>query len=195
MLHPNFIFVTVLINVFGSFSYLSDTLKGKTKPNRITWFLWALFGFSAFAAQMDQGVGMVALMTFMASLNPFLVFLASFVNKKAYWNITKLDVICGLLSIVGLILWQTTSVGNFAILFSILADGLAGVPTIVKSYKAPETENYKLFLAGAISAAITLLTVKVWNFATYGFALYILLICLLLFVLIRFKIGKRFSSS
>jgi len=50
------------------------------------------------------------------------------------------DLICGILSLVGLVLWMITKVGNVAIFFSIVADGLAAVPTLVKAYKYPDTE-------------------------------------------------------
>ena len=38
MLDPNFVIVGVVIGFLGGISYLVDTLKGKTKPNRVTWF-------------------------------------------------------------------------------------------------------------------------------------------------------------
>ncbi len=71
-----------------------------------------------------------------------------------------------------------------------MADGLAGLPTIVKSYKNPETENYKVFFFGGISAIITLFTINTWNLAHFGFPLYILLINAIFVLLIKFKIGK-----
>ncbi len=195
MIDERFVFVGLFLAVIGGLSYLIDTIKGKTTPNRVTWFLWALAPLIAFSAQLQQGVGLTALLTFIVGFNPLLIFLASFVNKKAVYKLTKLDLVCGVLSIVGIILWQVTDIGNLAILFSILADALAGVPTIVKSYKNPETESYAIFLLGAINAAITLLTIKVWDFAHYAFPLYILGICILLFSLIRFKLGPKIRKQ
>ena len=81
--------------------------------------------FTVFAAEIKQGVGIESLIPFISGLFPLLIFLSSFVNKKAYWKITKFDVGCGLLSVLGLILWQVTKVGNIAIAFGILADGFA----------------------------------------------------------------------
>jgi len=194
VIDERFIFVGLFLAVIGGLSYLVDTLKGKTTPNRVTWFLWALAPLIAFSAQLQQGVGLTALLTFIVGFNPLLIFLASFINRKAVYKLTKLDVVCGVLSIVGIILWRVTDIGNLAILFSIMADALAGVPTIVKSYKNPETESYTIFLLGSINAGITLLTIKVWDFAHYAFPLYIFSICVLLFSLIRFKIGTKISS-
>lgn len=190
MLDSHFVILGAILNILGGLSYIIDTLKGKVKPNRVTWGLWALAPLIAFAAEIKQGVGLQSLLTFVVGFNPLLIFLASFINKKSYWNIGRLDIICAILSLAGLTLWLITRVGNIAILFSIFADALAAVPTVVKSYKAPETEDFKVYLLAAINAGITLLTIKTWNFANYGFPLYILLIDLLFVLLIKFKIGK-----
>lgn len=191
MINENFVIVGAIISFLGGLSYLIDTLKGKAKPNKVTWFVWTLAPLIAFFATIQQGVGIQSLLTFMVGFNPLLIFIASFVNKKAYWKITKPDLICGALAIVGLLLWQVTNIGNLAILFSILADGIAGIPTIIKSYKEPETENPNVFLGSGIAAFITLLTIKTWNFEQYAFPTYIFAICALLYVLIKFKIGKK----
>jgi len=142
MINQNFIYLGALIFFFGSIEYFVETIQGKVKPNRVTWFLWGLAPIIAFIAQINQGVGLQSLLTFMVGFIPILILFASFINKKSYWKLQKLDFICGSLSIIGLIIWQVTKVGNIAILFSIIADFLAGWPTTVKSYNHPETENY-----------------------------------------------------
>ena len=195
MINENFAILGAFIFLISSIPYLLETIQGKVKPNRVTWFLWSLAPLIAFSAQRAQDVGIQSLLTLMAGLIPLVIFLASFLNKKSYWKIGRLDLVCGALSIFGLILWQITGDGNMAILFAIIADALAAFPTIVKSYKAPETENYILYLGNAISAALTILTIKAWNFETYAFSVYLLIICLLLTVLIKFRIGKRFSIN
>lgn len=191
MISENFIFIGAVLTLLGSLDYVTNTLKGKTKPNRVTWFLWALAPLIAFGVQLDKGVGLVALMTFMVGFGPLMVFIASFINKKSYWKITKFDLACGLLSCLGLLLWLILQEGNVAIAITILADGLAALPTVVKSYKEPKTESYLAFLLSAVNATITLFAVKTWDFAHVGFPVYILTICTLLFVLIRFEVGPK----
>ena len=191
MIDERFIFLGIALNFIGSLIYIVAILKGQTKPNRLTWLIWALAPLIAFFAEIDQGVGILALATFIVGFGPLLVFLSSFVNKKAYWRLGRLDIVCGLLSLIGLGLWGMTRVGNIAIAFSILSDGTAAIPTVVKSWKAPETENHWVFTLSVINAAIALLTIKVWNFQHYGFPLYILIIGIIFSSLIYFKLGKR----
>lgn len=190
MLDQNFIFVGIALNAIGLSSYLIDTVKGKIQPNKVSWALWSIAPLVAFLAQIKQGVGIQSLMTLSVGLFPIIIFLGSFVNKKAYWKLAKFDLSCGVLSLIGLVLWQITQIGNIAILFSIMADGLAYVPTIAKAYKFPETESAWPWLAISSNGLFTLLTIKNWNFANFGFPLYFLIANLIVFVTAQFKLGK-----
>ncbi|HEY9713212.1 MAG TPA: hypothetical protein V6C72_07065 [Chroococcales cyanobacterium] len=187
MLDSKFVIIGALFNLFGSLGYAADTIKGKTRPNRVTWLLWALAPLIAVAAEVSEGVGWQSLMTFMVGFGPLLIFLASFVNKQSYWQISRLDIACGVLSVIALILWRMCGSADIAIWFSILADTLAGIPTLIKAYYEPETESVCAYRNGAISAAITLLTVKQWNFATFGFPAYILSTCTIFIFLISIR--------
>jgi len=190
MISENFVWVALLINFLGGINYLLYTIQGKVRPNRVSWFLWGIIPLIAFIAQVKQGVGLQSLFTLVIGLTPFLVFFASFMNKKSSWKITKLDISCGVISILGLILWLSTGVGNIAIFFSILADLMAGLPTVVKSYYNPESENYLVYLATMIASGIILLTIKEWNFATYAFPVYIFLINILIVIALKSQFGK-----
>ena len=194
MINQNFVIVGAIIASIGNVSYLIDTIKGRVKPNRVSFLLWSLAPMIAFVAEVGQGVGLQSLMTFIVGFLPLTVFIASFLNKNAEWKLTRFDLACGVLSVIGLLFWYLTSSGNVAIVFSILADALAALPTIVKAFNFPETESAWPYFSGALSAAITLLTVKVWDLANAGFPLYILLVTLLITVLVRFKPGRIFRA-
>lgn len=195
MLNENFVIVGAIIGIIGSLSYLIDTVKGKVKPNRVSFLLWALAPLIAFAAEIQQGVGIQSLMTFSVGFLPLIIFIASFFNKKAQWKLKKFDFACGAFSIIGLILWQITKVGNIAISLSIIADGLAALPTIVKSYRFPETESGWPYITAAVNAALTLLTIDEWNYAHFGFPAYIFIVCMIIFSLVQFKLGKKLSPA
>ena len=171
------------------------TLKGTTKPNKVTWFLWSVAPLIAFFAQISKGVGLQALMTFSVGFVPLIIFIVSFVNKNAHWQITKFDISCGLLSLGGLSLWLVTKEGNIAIFFSVVADFFAAIPTIIKSYRAPETENSTAYLMSGLNGLITSLTIKSWTFAYYAFPLYMIFANGLIYALVQFKIGKHIKKD
>jgi hypothetical protein len=198
MIDERFVFIGVALSLYGELIYLINTLKGKTKPNKVTWFFWALAPLIAFAAEVKKGVGLPSLMTLSVGLGPLFVFIASFVNKKSYWELHKTDYFYGGLALLGIIIWQVTGEGNIAIFFSILADGFAAIPTVIKSYFKPESEISIAYSLPAINAGIALLTIKTWNFAHWGFPVYIFVICTIIYILIKFKLGlflqKKFKS-
>ena len=195
MLHSNFIIIGTLIGAVGSVAYLIDTVKGKVKPNRVSFLLWSIAPLIAFFAQIQQGVGLEALMTFSTGFLPLTVFIASFVNKQAEWKLTRFDLLCGILSLLVLVLWIITRVGNVAIFFSIVADGLAALPTIVKAYKYPDTELAWPWIATVVGVVLTLLTLSTFTFANSGFILYILVVNIVIFTLVQFRLGEKLQSK
>ncbi len=196
MIDHNWIFLGAAFNLVGSITYVIATVQGKTKPNRVTWFLWALAPLIAFAAMIREGVSPLdGLMTFMVGFGPLMVFIASFVNKDSFWKISTFDIVCGVLSVLGIVAWAVTRTGAVAILFSVIADALALLPTLVKSWKEPESENHVVFMNGAISALITLLALKTYNFDHLAFPIYIFVTCIVLTALIKFKLGYKYKKK
>lgn len=174
MIDPRFAILGAVITVAGSASYARDTLRGRTQPNRVTWILWTVAPLIAFAAEVAQGVGLESLMTLAVGVGPLLVVIASFLDPRAYYRLTRFDAICGALSVAALVAWGVTGRGNVAIVFSILADFFGLIPTLRKAYRDPESESASAFVGSFCGAVITLLTVAVWTFANAGFPLYIL---------------------
>lgn len=195
MLNSNFIIVGALIGAAGSIAYLKDTVRGKVKPHKVSFLMWSIAPLIAFFAQIQQGVGLAALMTFSTGFLPLTIFIASFVNKNAEWKLTIFDVICGILSLTGLALWMITKVGNVAIFFSIVADALAAIPTLVKAYKYPDTEIAWPWISSVIGVILTLLTLSTFTFANCGFILYILVVNTLIFLLVQFRLGEKFQGK
>jgi hypothetical protein len=196
MIDERFIILAVIIGVGANLNYIYNTIKGRTKPNRVTWALWTLIPIISFFAMLSKDVEITPLIaTFMSGFVPLLTLGASFLDKKAFWKISKFDYICGFLSLIGIAGWIITREGNYAIIFAIIADVLAAIPTFVKSYKFPETESWPNYLGGAISSFITLLTIKHWTFASTAWTLDILIMCSILFVLIKFRVGPSLQPA
>jgi hypothetical protein len=173
MLDERFVILGALAAMAGTGSYVWATLTGRAQPNRVTWGCWSAAPLIAFAAELQEGVGLRSLMTFVVGLGPLLIFIASFVNPQAYWKLGPFDLACGTLSIVALVGWAVTRSGVVAILLAILADLVAGVPTIIKTWRAPETEAPLLFALSIVNAGIALLTVDHWTTANVAFPILI----------------------
>ncbi|HEX4216159.1 MAG TPA: hypothetical protein VIA06_22795 [Candidatus Dormibacteraeota bacterium] len=168
--------LAALINLLGAAGYAFDTLRGRARPNRATWLLWALAPLLGFAAEVRDGAGLVSAMTTLAlGLGPVLMVVASLTRRRAHYRLGPFDLAWGACSLMALALWAITREGTLAVALSIAADFLAGVPTPVKAYRHPHTEVCWPLLTGVIGAALTLLTIQHWNLSSAGFPVYILL--------------------
>lgn len=196
MIDQHFGILAALLPLAGFASYIRDTLKGKTQPNRMSWSLWAVAPLISFAAELAQHASLdVASLAFTLGFGPLLVVVASFTDRKSYWKLTWLDLLCGSLSIVALVLWAITGQGNIAIFFSILADLFAAIPTIVKSYLHPRSESAGTYLATAAGGGITLLAIPHWTFTMCGFPLYAMVVCAIITVLIVLPRPRKVAAD
>jgi hypothetical protein len=174
------VFVGAAAQLVGIFSYIKATLRGQTKPNKVTWLMWSIAPIIAVSAAFSDGVRWAVLPTFMAGFGPLLVFITSFINKNSYWKLERFDYLCGFFSALALILWAITKEANVAIVFAILSDGSAAIPTLIKSWRHPETESVGPYIAGLFSALTSFTAIKTWNFASLAFPTYLVLVCILL---------------
>lgn len=182
--------MSALISIGGAYAYIRDTLAGKTTPNRVTWSMWALAPLigtvAAYSAQADFWA---TVRIFLAGFLPLLVFLASFVNNKSYWKLTLFDVICGLLSLLGLVFWGITSVPQSAILLAVIGDAFAALPTIKKAWLFPKTETGITYIASLISVLLVIPSIPVWNIENSAFQVYLLISNILLLIAVYRKRG------
>jgi len=174
------VLVAAAASLLAAFVYINSMFKGQTKPNRVTWFMWSIAPFIATAAALSNGVGWAVIPVFMSGFCPFLVFTASFFTKKAYWKPSSFDYICGSLSGLALVLWFITNDANLAIIFAIVSDALAAVPTLTKTWHNPETESAWPFIIGVFSPLTSFLAATTWAFSELAFPTYLIVINILL---------------
>ncbi len=178
------------VQLIGIFSYAKETLRGNTKPNRVTWLMWFVAPSIATLAALADGVTWAALPVFMSGFGPLIVFIVSFVNPRSYWKLERFDYLCGLCSVLALMIWDITREPFIAILFAIASDGFAAVPTLVKSLNYPETETVHAYTTGLFNALTSFAAVVTWNFSSYAFPAYLVVLnVLLIFAIYRRKLG------
>ena len=183
MIPEYFAIISAIVASLGGLYYLYETLTGKSQPNRVTWLLWGLFPMITFIAQRAQGVEDFSWVTLASGLTPFLILFASFINKKAYWKTQPKDYYLMIAAFVGIILWALTDNPNIAILFALIADFLAGLPTLIKSYKHPETESWIAYAISTAGFGIGILAIQSYTFENYAFVMYLFVMNALLSIL------------
>lgn len=180
MFPEQIIIIGVLINLIAEIYYLKSIFKGHTKPNLVSWIIWMLAPFIGVFFELKAGAGLSVLPVFMAGFGPLLVIIFSLWIKNARWKINSFDLTCGAFSLMALILYIFTHNLGISILFAISSDGLAAIPTLIKSWKFPETERASIYLGGLFSNILGLFIIKNWIFSIYSFGIYFILINLVI---------------
>jgi hypothetical protein len=188
VLDQQWVFVSAALGLLGSLRYAHATLRGHARPNRVSFFLWAAAPMIAFSAQLSSGVGAPAIPTLAAGVGPLIVLTASMVSRHGRVRVTRFDLACGAISVVALVVWLGLDDAPLAVVVAVIADGAAAVPTLLKSWRDPHSENALFYGLVGIGAAITLLTITSWEVQEWAFAAYILALAVLLVGII---IGRR----
>ncbi len=167
--------------------------RGTSKPNLVSWGLWAFVPLIATGAALSAHAdGWATVRIFMSGFGPLLVFVFAFIARQSYWKLSSFDYACGALSLVGLIAWLGANSPVLAILLAATADLLGTLPTIFKAWKHPETETLYTYFIGLFTSSIVLPAIPVWNIENSAFQIYLLIANTFLFgIVLKGHIAKR----
>ena len=191
MFPENVIYLGVIFYIIGYYIYFRDMFFGQTRPNLVSWFIWMLAPFIGVFFQLKAGAQLSVIPILMAGFGPLVVFIVSIWKKNWHWNISAFDIACGVLALLSLVLYVITHNLAVSILFVILADALAFVPTFKKSWNSPESESGLLYVSTTIVNIIGILIIKDWIFTIYSFGFYLIAFNIIeITILYRKKIFK-----
>ena len=191
MLDPRFVFLGAAIGLVGSGRYAVATLRGRSKPNRVTWLLWAAAPMIGFFAQLDSGVGLPSVLTLSAGVGPLMVLAASLLNRRSVARLTAFDFACGAVAAIAVVVWLALGDAPLAVLFAVAADAVGAVPTVRKAWRDPGSENTVFYVLIGVNAAITLLTLTDWSPQNGAFAAYMIALSLTLITVITARRSSR----
>lgn len=185
----------ILSTTIACISYgimIKSMLKGLARPNRTTRFVVMVANIIQTLALLQSGNNVSVWLTGVFAINNVIIFILSIKFGMGGWD--KLDIICLLLSILGLILWKLTSIPEIGLFLAIASDFTCFVPTIIKSYKRPETEEWKFYGLDFIAALFNLFATTNWRISSIIFPVYILFIDGLLMSLIKRELIIKFFN-
>lgn len=182
------VIISAGLSLTGALVYIRDMFRGKSKPNLVTWGLWAFAPLIATIAALSADAdGWATVRIFISGFGPLLVFISAFIVPKSYWRLSRFDYICGVFSIIAILVWLVAKQPLLAILLLAVADLFATLPTIIKAWKYPETETLYTYFIGLFTASIIIPAIPVWNIENSAFQIYLLLANVALFIAVSRK--------
>ncbi len=154
--------IAVILTFVAYVPYYRDILKGKTHPHIYSWSLWALLTILLVALQIKGGAGPATWVTAAAGL--LCVGVVLFSLKSGKKNITISDTVVAILSLIAIGFWLIADQPIVSITLVIVADMLAFIPTVRKSYQDPYSETLSLYVTNALRFTLALLAVEHYTY-------------------------------
>lgn len=154
--------IAVILTFIAYIPYYRDILKGKTHPHIYSWSLWGLLTVLLVALQIKGGAGPATWVTAAAGLLCIGVVVLSLKSGKK--DITKSDTVTAILSLIAIGFWLIANQPIISIILVIVADMLAFIPTVRKSWNKPHGETLSLYVTNAIRFSLALAAVETYTF-------------------------------
>lgn len=175
-----------LVFILGFMPYIYSILKGETKPSRTTWVIWAVIG--AISLIQDYAVGSrdSIWVSLGAAIGPLSIALLSLKYGTHEKDSSEKYYFIG--SAIALLVWFLTGSPILGLALNILIDFIGAMPTIIKTWKDPYSEDLTSWLFFLVGNSLNLFAVdKVFSLKS----LYPLYLFFIAFVIVALS-SKRF---
>ncbi len=174
----------------GYVPYTIGILQHKTRPNRVTWWIWLCVGVLVLTTYHSLGSTAALGMAMGSVIGQAVV--AGLSIKYGTGGTTNFDRAC-LLSALGIaVLWFLTSSAFLPYLLTLSLDVVGWLPTFRKSLRDPGSENLAAWSLWNLSQIVSLLNVQQWTISNALYPLvYFVTNCALIAVLLRHRWRKR----
>lgn len=186
--------VAGFLSLLGFVPYLVTIWQGKTRPNRATWWIWAIVGLILCTSYYSSGAVETIWVPVGCAIGHFIIAILALKYGEGGWN--RFDRACFLGASISLLLWWRFSSPLIALVINIVIDFLGALPTIKKSYYKPETEDLLTWMIFLSAHTLNLFAIKEWSFLLSCYPLYLFCIVATIVVLLLYrKIRVPLTSS
>ena len=142
--------------------YIRGMVRGKTKPDRVTWWVLTLVSGMITASYFAAGARETVWFPAAYTLSFFTIAVFSLKYGEGDFVLHTLDRICLAGALISALVWWSTSIPFLSLVMNICTEFIGLMPTIIKAYKRPQTEDSTAWVVATIASAVNLLAVSVW---------------------------------
>lgn len=177
-----FLIIAAIVTVGSVLPYARDIFKGTTKPNIVSWITWTLLTGIATVAEIAAHEYVTAIFTSSAVLETTIIVVLGL--RYGYVKYTTFDVVCQVAAFVGIILWQLFNSPTIGVIASVTIDFVGAMPTIRHSWRNPGEETWSTYALAGLGGALAIAALSSYNWISLTYAVYIVLINIVLSVII-----------
>jgi len=174
-----------LLNLIATVPYILDVLRGNTKPERATWWMWFILSVVGFFAQLAAGAHWSLVLSATSSIVGGITALLSI--KYGFGRFHRRDGAALFITGLGVMLSFVYRDPLIAVVTVVLIDALGGGLTLYKTWYAPYTENLLAWQISTVGTLCGVLAVGKYHPAIFLSPLSNFLINVMMLVLILYR--------
>ena len=137
-----------VLSLIDPVPYIRDILRGTTRPHRGTWLVWSALGATAFVTQLADGATWSLAMVGVQTVSITLVLVLSI--RRGTGGVGRYDLTLMSAAGLGIVGWMLSDDPAVATAFVVMADLIAIVLMLPKTWRDPWSETPSSYaLAGA----------------------------------------------
>ncbi|CAN5674295.1 hypothetical protein BH23PAT1_BH23PAT1_1730 [soil metagenome] len=163
---------SLIVSIAANIPYILETIKGKVKPERISWLLWTLLGGTYFfSAVFADGAKWF---TFGELIGPVIILLLAL--KYGAGGKSRLDKYSLAVALIAFGLLFVLEGVLVSLLLALFIDGIGAFLTIRKLLIDPASESRSFWMLAAVAGFLALLSLKTYNLETVLFPAYVVVL-------------------
>lgn len=164
--------VAGIVSIASYIPYTLAILRGK-KPNRATWWIWAIVSIIAGIDYHDSGADSTMFLPLGYIVGSLTIATLTIWRGEGGWEPFDRKCLFGVgVSVVLRVIFNSPLIGLITILF---IDFMGALPTIRKVYHEPRSEDRTAWVLFFVGNVINLFAVEKWTFAIAVYPIYMLI--------------------
>lgn len=162
------------LSLFAYLFYNWTIITGKTRPNRVTWWILSLAGLMILMSYYSEGARESIWVPLAYVIGPLIIALLSI--KYGVGGGNYFDLVCLFTAVISLVVWLLSGSAFWALVINIVTDFLGLLPTIRKSYFSPLSEDKRAWAIETIASILNLASIKTTSFPILLYPLYLVVV-------------------
>ena len=149
------------IGVADTIPYVRDTVRGSTRPQRATWFIWGMLAVVVTFSQYADGASWSLIMASVQAVVTMLIFVLSI--RFGEGGLTRGELVMIAVAGCGVLGWMIADEPLVATACVVAADLIGAAMMAPKTYRDPDSETLVTFAFASVGGALAAGAVGAWD--------------------------------
>jgi len=176
--------------------YFLDVVRGSTRPQRVSWGVWAFVGLLGVGTADAGGAGPGMYAAAVDAFACVATFALSLLPNRGKPGGRRADLLLGAVAVTGVVLWRAGLLGDTgAAVLVVGCEVVALWPTLRDGWRQPGTESFVSWSADIVGNGMCVAAVGTASVASLAYPVYVLAAAVAMTVLLAIRRGRTVTGT